>query len=334
MSTMGIIILCSILGVVILFLLWMELWPWHIMRLSTLRALKWLGLRQAITGGAHGMFYGRWGPQYIKTLRTLAKVFGRRGRAWMEYSYHGKVLPHELARAVIKLDHEVPLQDLGDQVIPYKRAREIILNENTSYALTDCMCKRDRKDHQGKPCKVAQEPYQTCMLVGDPGLCDFLVDHKPKVSMKLTREQALAKLEEFHDMGLVHNAWFKSCLKDRFYAICNCCTCCCLGMETMRRGIRQLTSSGYVARTDEKKCRGCGTCVSICPFNAIELVTVGKKTRAVVNWDRCYGCGVCVDKCPAKAKEFSLDSKKGLPMDVRKLVKQAGKKNGISIIAN
>lgn len=322
MTTSGIIILCAILGTVILFLLWMERWPWHIVQTSTLRALKWLGLRQTITGGVHGMFYGRWGPQYIQTLRRLARVFGKRGRNWMEYSYHGKVLPHDLATAVIKLDQEVPLQDLGDQIIPYKRARDIILNEDTCYTITDCMCKRNRKDIQGQACKVAQEPYLTCMFVGPPDLCDFLIDHKPKVSKKLTREEALAMLDEFHEMGLVHNAWFKSCLKDRFYAICNCCSCCCLGMETMRHGIRQLTPSGYVARTDENKCKGCGACVSACPFNAVEIVGTGPDARSRVNWDLCFGCGVCVDRCPNNAKLFSLDSGKGLPMDVRNLVGQ------------
>jgi len=309
-----------------MFVLWMELWPWHIMRLSTLRALKWLGMRQTLTGGAHGMFYGRWGPQYIKLLRKFARLSGPLAKRWLEDGYHGKVLPPDLANAIITLDREVPLQDLGDQVIPYYRAREILLNSETSYVLTDCMCKRDRKDHQGKACTVAKEPYQTCMFIGDPKLCNFLVDHKPNTSIRLTKEQALAKLEEFHEMGLVHNAWFKSCLKDQFYAICNCCSCCCLGFESMKWGVRQLTPSGYIAQVDGNRCIGCGTCETVCPFHAVEIVVTNGVPKSVVNMDKCYGGGVCIEKCPKKARKPVRDRKRNIkPMDVRKLVsKKAG----------
>jgi Pyruvate/2-oxoacid:ferredoxin oxidoreductase delta subunit len=320
MQTSWIMIGGVIFGLVVV-LLWIERWPWHIMRASTIRALGWLGLRQTITGGVHGILYARWGPQYIYVMRKLAKRFGTRGRKWMEDSYHGKVLSHDLASSIITLDRDLPLQDLGDQVIPYKRARDILLNSDTSYVLTDCVCKRDKHDHHGQPCKVASEPYYTCMFVGSPDLCDFLVDHKPATSKRLTREEALAKLDEFHDLGLVHNAWFKSCIKDQFYVICNCCSCCCLGFESMRHGIRQLTPSGFVAEVDEARCRSCGTCAAVCPFHAIDTVTDGTKTRYVVNTDKCYGGGVCIEKCPSGARRLVPDTKRGiLPMDIRSLV--------------
>ncbi len=320
MTITWIIVGCAVLGVILL-LLWIERWPWHVMRLSTMRALRWLGLRQTITGGVHGVLYARWGPQYIFVMRKLARLFGKRGRKWMEDSYHGKVLSHELATSIITLDRDVPLQDLGDQVIPYNRAREILLNSDTSYVLTDCVCKRDKHDHHGEPCKLASEPYYTCMFVGNPDLCNFLVDHKPATSKRLNREEAIAKLDEFHEIGLVHNAWFKSCIKDQFYVICNCCPCCCLGFESMRQGIRQLTPSGFVAEVDTAACAGCGTCVTVCPFHAVEMTGEGKEAKSTVNLDRCYGGGVCIEKCPAGARKLMPDTKRKIqPMDVRKLV--------------
>ena len=318
MSTVSIIVL-SILGAVLLLLLWIERWPWHVLRLSTIRALRWNGLRYSTTGGIHGIIYARWGPWYIKMMKQFARVSGRRGKEWMETGYHGKVLTHELATAVITIDREVPLQDLGDQVIPYSRARDILLNGMTGFVLTDCVCKRDSADHRGKPCTVAREPYYTCMFVGDPDLCDFLIDKKPETSKRLSREEALSHLEEFHTLGLVHNAWFKSCIRDRFYVICNCCPCCCLGFEAMKYGIRQITPSGYVAVVDENKCAGCGACAAACPFTAIEMTGGGTEAKARVLWDRCYGCGVCVDRCGSGARSLALDKRKGLPMDVRKL---------------
>ena len=42
-------------------------------------------------------------------------------------------------------------------------------------------------------------------------------------------------------------------------------------------------------------CVGCGVCVSVCPFEAIELNALG---IAEVIEDKCLGCGRCVRECP------------------------------------
>lgn len=47
------------------------------------------------------------------------------------------------------------------------------------------------------------------------------------------------------------------------------------------------------AKVDVKKCTGCGTCVEICPVQAINI----KKDKAVIN-DECVECGACVYECP------------------------------------
>ena len=44
------------------------------------------------------------------------------------------------------------------------------------------------------------------------------------------------------------------------------------------------------AKVDVKKCTGCGTCVDICPAQAIKI----EKEKAVIN-DDCVECGVCVN---------------------------------------
>lgn len=48
----------------------------------------------------------------------------------------------------------------------------------------------------------------------------------------------------------------------------------------------------------ELKCIGCGKCVRICPFEAIEM----KNKKAVIN-DKCTACGQCIEACPVKAIE-------------------------------
>ena len=50
-------------------------------------------------------------------------------------------------------------------------------------------------------------------------------------------------------------------------------------------------------------CSGCGICVSICSFNAIELVEEDGKTHSKVNEALCKGCGACVGTCPSGAMQ-------------------------------
>ncbi len=59
----------------------------------------------------------------------------------------------------------------------------------------------------------------------------------------------------------------------------------------------ELKVEGFVSEVKPELCSGCGTCVELCPFNAIEI----KDGRAVVNSILCKGCGVCAVACKSKA---------------------------------
>jgi Pyruvate/2-oxoacid:ferredoxin oxidoreductase delta subunit/bacterioferritin-associated ferredoxin len=48
---------------------------------------------------------------------------------------------------------------------------------------------------------------------------------------------------------------------------------------------------------DEEKCKGCRTCVKVCPVLAVSMD--GK--LAVVDLERCRGCADCEQRCPAYA---------------------------------
>jgi len=57
-----------------------------------------------------------------------------------------------------------------------------------------------------------------------------------------------------------------------------------------------------VAVAQKKKCRGCGTCVDVCPFHAPELVELaGGMYFARINASLCKGCGTCGAWCPSGA---------------------------------
>ena len=304
------VLAASVLGL----LVWIE--RGHILLPSTFPALKWVGIKRLLKGeGFNGILYGRWIPQYIRAVTFIAKYSGPGFKNWVKHTYHGKVLTHELAKAIISIDKDVPLTDLGKKIIPYDRARDVMINAgNLDFVVTRCGCKARKSE----PCKISKPPHQTCILIGEPVLTSFLMEHQPDVSRRVSREEALLLLEDFHAKGLVHNAWFKDCIRDRFYVICNCCSCCCLGFEMMNNlGVDQITSSGYVARLDKDLCKGCGVCMDVCQFKANTLIN-GKSS---MNWEACFGCGQCTSKCPNGARSLMLDERKGLPFDVRMLTR-------------
>jgi ferredoxin len=251
----------------------------------------------------HGYIYGRWPEQYIGLFRRLAPYMSPRAKQTWADHYHGKVLPTELACRIIRLDHHIKRTDL-DHIVPYRRARTILLQGPPQVTLLECPCRLSKPAH----C----QPTQVCMLVGGGA---FALDHHPTKARRVTQEEALALLQEEHERGHVHTAYFKDAVADQFYAICNCCKCCCGGLEAMtRHGIPMVASSGFVAEVDEGACIGCGDCEEACPFDAIHV-----PYRAEVTWDACMGCGVCEGKCATGAVALVRDERKGIPLDVRAL---------------
>jgi len=278
----------------------------HLVLPSTLAALKASGPKNIINGKAiHGYYYGRWIPQYLAKLqRRFPKLSSQKKQEWGN-NYHGKVLPHELAKAIITLDHEIAWQDLGEQVIPYSAAREIVLKLPLDIVVTECGCRATRKH----PC----QPSQVCMAIGKP-FSEFILEHRPDKSRRIDQQEALRILEEVHAKGCVHHGYFKDVTLNRFYVICNCCKCCCTGIEAMTKyDIPMICSSGYVAVSDSNACIGCGTCEQTCAFHAIR-VNASKKSE--VDWAKCMGCGLCASKCPNHAVQLQLDPQKGKPLDV------------------
>jgi ferredoxin len=163
------------------------------------------------------------------------------------------------------------------------------------------------------------------MVIGQP-FVDFMLEHHPQSSRRLSQAEAIELLQAEHERGHMHSAWFKDATMDRFYAICNCCKCCCGGIDAMvKYGAPTLAASGYVAQVDDTLCAACATCEDACLFEAIQV-----NGAAVIDWEACMGCGVCVGQCPNEAMSLVCDERKGVPLDVRLLVQeQAGQARGL-----
>jgi heterodisulfide reductase subunit A len=70
----------------------------------------------------------------------------------------------------------------------------------------------------------------------------------------------------------------------------------------------RLETEGKVATVRDRRCSGCGACVEVCAYHAIELDD--ETGRATVNEALCKGCGVCAASCHAAAidlKGFTND---------------------------
>ncbi len=278
----------------------------------------------------HGYIYGRWTYLYIaigtgqhplaKRLAPLfnwynkltagSKTDGNPGsKNGFADTYHGKTVPLETARQLVLINEPIQLPDL-EQVIPYKRARSIIMKNPDRIVALDCPCRSARAN----PCL----PLDVCLVVGDP-FASFIREHQPERSRWITRDEAIAILQAEDERGHVHHAFFKDAMLDRFYAICNCCECCCGAMNAHRNGTPMLASSGYIARVDEILCNGCGACNEHCQFNALEVIDGLNH----VIYEKCMGCGVCISKCDYDAMSLVADVSKGIPLEIHNLMEQA-----------
>ncbi len=283
----------------------------------------------SLFGLLHGYVYARWPYLYIGTatgehalsrvvspvVRLLARIFpalrgGQQpGQVTFADTYHGKVMPVASAKRLVTVQEEIRVTDL-EHVIPYARARDIVLQDPDHLVLLECPCRAGRAD----PCL----PLEVCLIVGEP-FASFVAEHHPRRSRWITQEEAVEVLEAEHERGHVHHAFFKDAMLGRFYAICNCCSCCCGAMQAHQHDTPMLASSGYVSRIDEATCIGCGVCAEICPFDAITV----PNGRAAIDVSACMGCGVCVDKCDQGALLLARDGSKGEPLEIEALMARA-----------
>lgn len=250
---------------------------------------------------------------YLRVLKIIVTVGSQRLRNHISETYHSKVVRLNDAKRIIAINKDIELRNL-DQVLPYRHARDIILINPHNIVVYECPCRGQKKD----PCR----PTDVCLVVGDP-FVDLLRLFQPFRSRRISPEEAMKILQEEDERGHVHTAWFKRTMLDRFYAICNCCKCCCLGMKFMaEHRMKMILPSGYRSIIGED-CIGCGACARFCQFDAMELIPVSENSagrkRCHVIRERCFGCGICESKCTQGAISLVRDPGKGIPLDIETL---------------
>ena len=178
-------------------------------------------------------------------------------------------------------------------VMDYERASEVI-HMASHMGVGACYC-RHKMQHMGKSCDA---PMNICMTFS--GTAQSLIKHG--IARKVDAKEGMDLLDEALEHNLVQ---FGENVQQKVAFICNCCGCCCEAMLAAKRFavLNPIATTNFLPEVSTDLCNGCGKCVTVCPVEAMGLVSAGdphKPTRRKARIDEslCLGCGVCVRTCP------------------------------------
>lgn len=198
----------------------------------------------------------------------------------------------------------------GNQaVLPHEKIREY-LKKARRIAAVDCLC-RLKAEKMGKGCG---HPLRVCLSLNE--FADYYLEADMPAE-EVSSARALEILDECERLGLVAHTQNAG---DDVYYICNCCKCGCgiMGAVNMFGLHKQISSSTYIAITDESLCSGCQTCVDRCIFGARSI----EDNISKVKKSKCLGCGLCKTTCPSGA--ISMEKRQAerlpdMPADVQEM---------------
>jgi ferredoxin len=186
-------------------------------------------------------------------------------------------------------------------VLDYERASEVVKTA-TSIGIGVCYC-RHKMEHVGKNCDA---PMDICMTFNDSA--DSLTRHG--IARKIDVSEGIDFLQKARDFNLVQ---FGENVQEKVNFICNCCGCCCEALIAARKFgfLNPVHTTNFYPVIIEDNCNGCGKCVSLCPVEALALVSSNdpnkpNKKKAKTDEEICLGCGVCLNGCDKKAIELRL----------------------------
>jgi len=130
----------------------------------------------------------------------------------------------------------------GAYLLTLQEAKEIVDSADW-LALGPCTCRTVFK-HCGNPINA-----EIMLSVGR----NIFVEERPHDYEEITKGQAKEILSQCHENGLIHT--IIKCRQD-FYAICNCCSCCCVPLRLNKQygiGNALLRKNNVVAEVKERQ---------------------------------------------------------------------------------
>lgn len=202
----------------------------------------------------------------------------------------------------IKVTINKAVGEHSEEVLPEDILHELINEAEYHVVMNHCLCRKtqDCENH-------AQDVG--CMFMGESAK-----DIPLKICRRVTKQEANDHVKKAMANGLVpmagkvrvDNFLFMTPEKHKLLSVCFCCHCCCMMGYYKHAGSCQMDEMMVPLEGAQivvgDSCKGCGTCIETCIFDAIEI----KDGKAVHN-DNCRVCGRCVRYCPNGAVSLVID---------------------------
>ena len=187
-------------------------------------------------------------------------------------------------------------------IAAYDDIREIVDQSNGRIGISDCIC-RAAKDLIGRPC-LKTDRREVCINFGDWNE-QFVRNGWGRY---ISKSEAFKIIGQNEKEGLM---LMSSSMQDP-HSVCACCTCCCginemVGM--MPRPV-DFVESNYRAELTPGICTACGRCEKRCPMSAMHCE---EKKAVAVDEKRCVGCGLCVSTCKSGSLKLVKKEKEFIP---------------------
>ncbi len=288
------------------------------MRESTKAVFKKHGWR--VDRSIHNYIYFAFYYPYVKIASTLLKVLpDYLSRSILIKSvlkagfnrYHAKVLTFDNTKKILTLNEDLEaVSSRNKKIVPYKYAYKILFQEPEFIAVMDCPCKKSLND--------TQESINSCISVGK-WTSQFWLDRCGKYNpRKITQQEALDMIKEFRKKGYLTQVFLKVATGGSTGVICNCHPDTCVSLQATKfakkidKNLSMSAEAGYSVTYDAEKCKECGICTKICPFDAI----VFNSETQTCTFNGCMGCELCVEHCPKGALSLYRDPDKAVPLDI------------------
>jgi len=181
-------------------------------------------------------------------------------------------------------------------VLDYERASEIVKTASC-IGIGICYC-RHKMQHLGKNCDADMD---ICMTFNRSA--DSLTRHG--IARKVDVAEGLDLLQKARQQNLVQ---FGENVQQKVNFICNCCGCCCEALIAARHFgfMNPVHTTNFLPAIRIENCNGCGKCVSLCPVEAMTLVSANDPDKPQAKMAKlveeiCLGCGVCLSGCSRDA---------------------------------
>jgi ferredoxin len=188
-------------------------------------------------------------------------------------------------------------------VLDYERASAVIRSAKPM-GVSLCYC-RHKMLHMNRACAA---PLAICMTFNTTA--ESLIRHGH--ARRVDAVEGIDLLQAAYGNDLVQ---FGENARERINFICNCCGCCCEAMIAARRFavMHPIHTTNFIPVVEDGSCNGCGKCATVCPVEAMGMVSANdpnrpRKKTARLDPDRCLGCGLCVRAC-SKTGSIALVSR-------------------------